>query len=280
MKINSMSEALLYGRNFLKQENVDSYIIDSKVLLMNVCGITAVEIYVKDEITEQEFSKYKDMLQQRASKRPVAYIINNVEFMSLDFYVDSSVLIPRPDTEILVETSIEYISQNKYKSVLDIGTGSGAIAISIGKYTQIPELTAVDISDKALTVAKKNATFHNVKVDFIQSDLFECVERKFDIIVSNPPYISTSIIGSLGENVKNYEPLIALDGGEDGLDFYRSLVENAKLYLNCDGMILFEIGHDQGVQVYNLLETYGFCNITIKKDLAGLDRVVYGTLPQ
>ena len=194
--------------------------------------------------------------------------------MKLDFYVDENVLVPRPDTEILVEEVINIAKQiNKSKiNILDLCTGSGAIAVSIGAYIKNAKITAADISSKALNVAKENAKKNNVQIELIKSDMFENVTGKYDIIVSNPPYIETKTIRSLDKDVQN-EPIIALDGGDDGLDFYRIIAYNADKFLKEDGKIFVEIGYNQKESVMKIFNT-NFTNITCVKDLAGNDRVI------
>ena len=195
--------------------------------------------------------------------------------MGLDFKVTENTLIPRGDTENIVEEVIATIENSGYNTVLDMCTGTGAIAISVAHYTKA-KVTASDISKKALEVARENAQNLNADVNFIESDLFENINEKFDVIVSNPPYIESEVIPTLMEQVKDYEPMLALDGGKDGLDFYRNIINQAKNYINPNGCIVFEIGYNQGGQVKSLLENAGFVNINVKQDLAGLDRLVIG----
>jgi len=208
---------------------------------------------------------------------PIQYITNNQEFMKLNFYVDKNVLIPQPDTEILVEEVIEISKKINSKKILDLCTGSGAIGVSLAKYLPNCEITAVDISKKALQIAKKNAIINEVEkqITFISSDLFSNLEsQKFDIIVSNPPYIKRNDIENLEEQVKK-EPLIALDGGEDGLDFYKKIIKEAHKYLVSEGYLCLEIGYNQKDEVIKLIEKEEtFKNIYSKKDLYGIDRII------
>lgn len=199
--------------------------------------------------------------------------------MSLEFILNENVLIPRRDTEVLVETVIECV-RDKPVNIIEIGTGSGCISISIAAYCKNARITASDISSGAIGLAKINAENNAVsdRINFLTCDLFGNIDNKADIIVSNPPYIKTAEISMLPENVRNYEPLTALDGGLDGLGFYREITQQSKNYLLPNGLLFFEIGYDQGHSVCNIMAESGYNNINCKKDLAGLDRVVYGCL--
>ena len=195
--------------------------------------------------------------------------------MGLDFFVNENVLVPRQDTECLVENVISYANDKK---ILDMCTGSGCIIISVKKFVQTAECTGADISEKALEIALKNADLNNVPVSFIKSDMFENISEKYDIIVSNPPYIRPDVIKTLEPEVREHDPWLALDGGEDGLSFYRILAKEGKKYLNSQGMIFMEIGYDQGQAVKEIFESEGFVDIVIKKDLCKNDRVVIGRI--
>ena len=201
--------------------------------------------------------------------------------MGFEFYVDENVLIPQPDTEILVEEVVDISKKINNNSnelrVLDMCTGSGVIAISLSKLIENASVSASDISDGALNVAKENAIKNSVNIEFYKSDLFNDISKnvKFDIIVSNPPYIQTEVIKGLSKEVQS-EPFIALDGGEDGLVFYREIIKNAKDYIVEDGYLALEIGYDQKESVTNLLRENGYKNIYSKTDLSGNDRVVVG----
>ena len=255
-----------------------SYSIDAEVLLMTVLNFTRTELFTKDSygLTKNETGKYMKFLEKRKNFMPVQYIVEKCEFMGLDFNVNPSTLIPRGDTEILVEYAINSIKKNKFKTVLDIGTGSGAIAVSIAYYCPNVKVTAADISEKALKTAKKNAEKNSVRqrIDFIKSDIFENVISKYDVIISNPPYIKSDVIKTLMPQVKEYEPISALDGGNDGLYFYKKIISNCENYLNKNGELLFEIGYDQSFEVSRLLSEKNFTEIKTTKDYAGLDRVI------
>jgi len=277
--INNLRYWLCFGKNFLREANIQDYSIDAEVLLMEALGFNRVQLFTNDNylLSDYEVKVYLDFLNKRKLFMPVQYITGKCEFMSLDFIVNTATLIPRGDTEILAESVISFINQNNFKTVLDIGTGSGALAISIAHYCPNVRVIASDISEEALRVAEKNAEFNNVidRVDFIKSDIFENISAEFDVIVSNPPYIKSEIINTLIPQVRDYEPVLALDGGMDGLFFYKKIISQCGEYINYNGMLFFEIGFDQSEEVSGLLYGSGFSCVEIKKDLSGLDRVVY-----
>ena len=216
------------------------------------------------------------MIERRKINMPTQYILGRCEFMGLTIKVNKNVLIPRCDTEILVETVLSYAKKEDINSVIDIGTGSGCIPISLKKFG-IKDVSAVDISEEALAIAKHNAKENSTDIKFIKSDLFKNVPKcMFDAIVSNPPYIERDVINELSKEVKNYEPLIALDGGMDGLVFYKKIIEQSKNYLRVGGRIFFEIGYNQSEALHKMMEENSFKEIETIKDLAKLDRVVTG----
>ena len=232
---------------------------------------------LEDEVTEQAVGKYRSMVEMRSKRIPLQQITGSREFMGLEFYVNESVLIPRQDTETLVELVLKE-HKGKNPKVLDMCTGSGCIAVSLASLGGFDSVTAVDISSEALKVAGRNAEklMGKGRLELVESDLFSALDenRKFDVIVSNPPYIPTEVIRGLEPEVKDHEPMLALDGREDGLYFYRRLAAECGRYLNPGGAVYFEIGYDQGESVSELLKHEGFVKIRVKKDAAGLDRVV------
>ncbi len=258
--------------------------LDVEILLSKALGeVDRLYIYLNlhKELTNEQMELFNNMIQDRLKGRPIAYIVNNREFMGLDFYVEEGVLIPRPDTEPLVEEVIDLVSGQSDLKIVDIGTGSGAITVSLAKYIKDCKVYSLDISDKALNIGLKNATFNGVedKINFIKSDIFSGIENKnlkLDVIVSNPPYIKKADIETLHTQVKDYEPYIALEGGEDGLDFYRVITEQSGKYLKDNGILAFEVGHDQAQDVSDILRKNGYSKIYTKKDLQGIDRVVIG----
>lgn len=263
------------AQNTLEAAGIADSQVDSWLLAEFVFGITRVKYYANMQMTVDGRSaeKYNELVNQRAGHIPLQHIIGTQEFMGLTFKVNENVLIPRQDTELMVENVVDYLG-NDERTVLDMCTGSGCIAVSIDRLSKNSKVTAVDISEKALEVAQENNRLNNANVTFIQSDLFTNVTGKYDIIVSNPPYIRTDEIPKLMEEVKMHEPVMALDGMEDGLYFYKKICGEASDYLNDNGKIFFEIGYDQGDDVSEILRQNRFCNIEVLKDLSGNDRVV------
>lgn len=260
----------------LKDNNIDEAIIKAKIVLCMVLKIEKEYIIINDskEMAKEDEEKYFQYINKLKNGIPLQYITNNQEFMKLNFFVDENVLIPRADTEILVEEVISLANDDKNK-ILDVCTGSGAIAVSLAKYIKNSNVMALDISKEALKIAEKNAFNNNVNIKFIESDLFNNLEENdFDIIVSNPPYIRENVINELSIEVK-HEPKIALDGGKDGLDFYRKLSSESYKYLKEDGYLCLEIGYDQKNEVIGILKNEKkYKNIYSKKDLFGNDRII------
>ncbi|MCQ4698898.1 peptide chain release factor N(5)-glutamine methyltransferase [Paeniclostridium sordellii] len=258
--------------------------LDTEILLQKALGDVDrlyIQLNLDKKLSNEELKCFNEMINDRLNGRPIAYIVKNREFMALDFYVEEGVLIPRPDTEPLVEEVIELSKGMKDVTIVDIGTGSGAISVSLAKYIKNSYVYSLDISDKALSIGKKNAVNNEVddKIEFIKSDVFTGIKDrnlKLDIIVSNPPYIKKEDIKTLHTQVKDYEPYIALEGGEDGLDFYRTITEESLKYLKSNGILAFEVGHDQANDVCTIMENHGYKKIYTKKDLQGIDRVVIG----
>ncbi|MBQ3158305.1 MAG: peptide chain release factor N(5)-glutamine methyltransferase [Clostridia bacterium] len=235
------------------------------------------DVYANKELTEEERKMFLFALSEREKGVPLAYIFHSAEFYGIELEVNNNVLIPRPETEELVSLALKHIGI--HEEVLDIGTGSGAIAIAIAKNSSA-RVTAVDISKEAIKMAKHNAVTNNVKIEFIVSDLFEKLEnRTFDCIISNPPYIDKQEYEALDDLVKENEPKLALYGGEDGLDFYRRIIADAPKFIKRGGKIFFEIGYNQGKDVAKLLEK-DFYDIKIQKDLEGQERMVYASIKE
>ncbi len=287
----NQKDLLLLGENNLKRNQVEDAYIKAKKLLEHVLNQSKEELVINSlkEVSRENEQSYESSLEEIIQGKPIQYITKSQEFMGLNFYVDENVLIPQSDTEILVEETLKLIKEkylDRNIKILDLCTGSGAIAISIAKYIenldnktlqknikeQI-EIYAIDICKKALEIAKKNAKDNDAKINFIQSNMFEALNNlKFDIIVSNPPYIETKTISTLSKEVQS-EPIIALDGGQDGLDFYKIINKESPKYLNDDGHILLEIGYNQKESVTKIFEE-NYKNITCIKDLADNDRVI------
>ena len=271
-------EALSLGEKQLSEAGIAEIKTDAWFLFENVAKLDRnfYYLHMEDEIPGEIVSEYETILKKRAERIPVQYIIGETEFMGLKFKVNPNVLIPRPDTEVLVEEALKLAKPGI--KVLDMCTGSGCIIISIVHHGKEIKGYASDISKPAINVAKENAKNNQVSINFETGDLFDHITGKYDMIVSNPPYIRTEVIGTLMPEVQQFEPMNALDGMEDGLYFYRRIVEEAREYLNEGGYLLFEIGHDQGADVSALMTEAGFKNVRVIKDLAGNDRVVSGGL--
>lgn len=272
-----IKEVLRKGMIELKTNGIQEPNLKSRLLMQYILNQPREYILVHDDkqLTLRQNVDYFKGIKMLINGVPIQHITHRQEFMKLSFYVDENVLIPRPDTEILVEEAISICKKNNYTKILDLCTGSGAIAVSLAKYLENVDITAVDISNNALKIAKRNARSNNVeeKMTFIESDLFDNLSNnKYDIIVSNPPYIKKEEINYLDKEVKR-EPRLALDGGMDGLDFYRKIAQNAFKYLNNKGTLCLEIGFNQKEKVINLLKKEGkYTNIYCKKDLGQNDR--------
>ena len=271
-------EAISLGEKILGMAGIADVKTDAWLLLEMACKIDRNFYYMhmNEDITDEQLKEYEIALKKRTEHVPLQYIIGETEFMGLTFKVNSSVLIPRQDTETLVEEALKKVKPGM--KVLDMGTGSGCIIISILHHMKDVEGYAADISKQAINVAKENAKQNGVTVMFEQSDLFEHINGTFDMIVSNPPYIRTAEVAKLMPEVRLFEPEEALDGKEDGLYFYRRIVEESRAYLNPEGYLCFEIGYDQGEAVSGLMREHGFKEVRVIKDLAGNDRVVTGML--
>lgn len=273
------------GAQTLQNAGINEYSLDARLLLEMVCGTDRNDLLVHGDrpVEEKQISNYHLLIQQRAKRIPLQHLTGVQNFMGLDFKVNEHVLIPRQDTEILVEEVLKNLHDGM--RILDLCTGSGCILTSLLHYSNDCEGVGIDLSLEALEVAKENAKTllqedkYTDKITFFESDLFSKVEGKFDRIVSNPPYISKTDCETLMPEVKDHEPYMALCGGEDGLDFYRKIIDASPEHLWGNGMLYFEIGYDQGEAVSTLMREKGFQEIEVVKDYAGLDRVVFGTWP-
>ena len=275
----SYDTLLKWGTEELSAHTVDNPSLDAWYLMEYLYGISRVDFLMRrneafDEAQMKQSAEYQSLIQKRSEGYPVQYLIGSTEFMGLPFFVNENVLIPRQDTEVLVETALSMMKPEC--RLLDMCTGSGCILLSLAKLGTVAGGIGADISEAALEVAERNRQNLGLsRVKFLQSNLFEAVDGEYDMIVSNPPYIPTADIDGLMREVRDHEPHLALDGSADGLLFYRKLAEESGRYLVPGGLLLFEIGFDQGDAVSQLLAQAGFEDIHVKKDLAGLDRVVY-----
>lgn len=286
-----INELLALGLDMLNKDEFNNPSLEVRLILSQLLNVDKSYIYSygEREVSKEIENEFLRIIAKRAKGYPIQYILGEKEFMGLDFYLEDGVLIPRPDTEILVEYIIEFINKNykdKKINILDLGIGSGAISLSIAKYCPKTFVYGVDIGDIPIKIASINKEKLNLSnVEFLQGDLFEPLynydmKGKFHIIASNPPYISKEEIEKLQREVRFFEPRLALDGGIDGLDYYRRITKDAKNFLIDGGLLIYEIGYDQGQDVSNILINEGYENINILKDLQGLDRVVMGFYPK
>lgn len=269
-------ESYSKGLLSLEQAGIEEYKLDARLLLEYVCHTDRADLILnKDRVlTASEQETYDALIEKRAARIPLQHLTGTQGFMGLDFYVNEDVLIPRPDTETLVEEVMGELHDGM--RILDLCTGSGCILLSLLHYSNDCVGVGADISEKALAVARKNAESLGIAAEFVQSDLFSGISGKFDIIVSNPPYIPTGEIEGLMPEVKDHDPYIALNGSEDGVSFYREIIKKAGDHLVMGGLLAFEIGPTQAGEVSSMLGEEGFIEIAVKKDLCGLDRVVTG----
>ncbi len=273
-----------WGEKRLADAGIAEASLDARYLLLEAFEMDMAHFLLKEQeqvpATEGRTREYSDAIQARAARVPLQYLTGKQDFMGLTFHVDERVLIPRQDTETLVELVLKENTDKKAR-ILDLCTGSGCIAVSLAVLGGYRKVDAVDISEDALAAAEENGTRLGGKVRFLKSDLFSALdpEKKYDIIASNPPYIPTEVLNGLEPEVKDYEPRMALDGSEDGLAFYRRIAVAAPAFLRAGGRIYLEIGYDQGAAVEELLWNNGFARTRVVKDAAGRDRVVCAELP-
>ncbi|HIT05319.1 MAG TPA: peptide chain release factor N(5)-glutamine methyltransferase [Candidatus Scybalocola faecipullorum] len=273
-------ELLKYGESALMEERIPDYCADAWLLFQYVFRMNRLDylMHLSGHADAGKEEQYRALIRKRQTHYPLQYITHEQNFMGLDFYVDENVLIPRQDTEVLVEHTLKFVRDDM--RVLDMCTGSGCIIVSIAANRRLARAAGTDLSEAALRIAAQNAAANHVPdIEWIQSDLFADICGTFDVIVSNPPYIPSGEIETLMCEVKQYEPVMALDGSGDGLAFYRKIIAEAKEYLSENGMLFLEIGWNQAEDVSRLMETAGYTGITVQKDLAGLDRVVYAYRP-
>lgn len=268
-------QALEEGSRRLSAAGIEEARQDAGLLLSYVTRMGRAELFFRgpESVSEAEKQRFFGLIGKRAQRIPLQYITGEQEFCGLRFAVREGVLIPRLETELLAEAVFTSCAGKK---VLDLCTGSGCIAVTVAKLGSPALTAAADISEEALGIAKENARFYQAGVRFFCGDLLECVEGRYDVIVSNPPYVRRDVIAALMPEVREHEPELALDGGEDGLLFYRRIIFAAPDFLEPDGRLMFEIGHDQGGDVRELMERRGFAEVEVKKDYAGLDRMVFG----
>ncbi len=282
-----VNELLALGIEYLKELEYCNPLFEARLILARILNVDKSYIYTYGdvEVSEKDEEDFLRFVQKRSTGYPMAYLLNEKQFMGLDLYIEEGVLIPRGDTEVLVEYVIDYINKtygDENINVLDIGIGSGAISLSIGKYCPKARVYGMDIGYTPIKVSNINKDKLGLtNVSFYQGDLFQAVKdldlkNNCEIIISNPPYIPKDGLKTLQKDVLDFEPILALDGGVDGLDFYRKITCESKEYLVAGGMLIYEIGYDQGQQLIQIMKDNGFENIEVIKDLQGLDRVVIG----
>lgn len=278
--MKTYKDALEYGKQRLLECEIEDANLDAWLLLEYVSGISRSWYFVHEdeEVSENEIEKYKMLIEKRGKHIPLQQLTKEAYFYGMKFFVNENVLIPRQDTEVLVEQVLNLSKGKEKLKLLDMCTGSGCILLALLANLKQASGTGVDLSEKALEVAQKNGRELGIEVSWIQSNLFDKVSGSYDIIVSNPPYIETSVIEGLMDEVKLYEPRMALDGTEDGLFFYREITMQAGKYLKNNGILAFEIGYNQGKAVSEFMKENGYKEVQVLQDLAGLDRVVTGRI--
>jgi len=273
----TLRETVKLAAKLLKNAKIENPRLEAEILTAHFLKKDRLYLITHDdeEISEKDAEAFKRLAKRRAGGEPTAYILGYKEFYGRNFIVNKDVLIPRPETEMLVEL----IKVEDNAKILDLCAGSGCIGLTLALECKNAKVTLADISPKAVEIIKKNAENLGVEVNIVESDLFSGIEGKFDIIVSNPPYIRSETIETLENTVKDYEPRLALDGGEDGLKFYKKIIPCSKKYLSENGRIFFEMGFDEGDAIKSLLMSNTFSDVKIYKDLANLNRVISAKLP-
>ena len=288
METWTVQKLLDWTTDYFKKYNIEWPHLEAEILLAHSLDLKRIQLYTDHEkiLSQGELTRFKGLIQRRSKHEPIAYITNNQPFMSLDFYVDPSALIPRPETEQLVEIAVDLVKVSDVENpkILDIGTGSGCIAVSLAKFLPKTEIVGIDSSEKVLAIAKKNAEAHKVsdRCEFLLGNILKDFiatktqrRKEFNIIVSNPPYIRSEEIKKLDPDVQKHEPIAALDGGQDGLDYIKRIVSEAPEYLKTNGHLLVEIGFDQGPAAKTLAEQTGkYTSIEIIKDINGHNRIL------
>jgi RF_mod_PrmC: protein-(glutamine-N5) methyltransferase, release factor-specific len=278
--MKTYKDALEYGKQRLLECEIEDANLDAWLLLEYVSGISRSWYFVHEdeEISENDIEEYQILIEQRGKHIPLQQLTKEAYFYGMKFFVNENVLIPRQDTEVLVEQVLSLSKGKENLKLLDMCTGSGCILLALLANLKQASGTGVDLSEKALEVAQRNGEELGIEISWVQSDLFDKVSGSYDIIVSNPPYIETSVIEGLMDEVKLYEPRMALDGTEDGLFFYREITMQAGKYLKNNGILAFEIGYNQGKAVSEFMKENGYEEVQVLQDLAGLDRVVTGRI--
>ncbi|MFC2095241.1 peptide chain release factor N(5)-glutamine methyltransferase [Candidatus Bipolaricaulota bacterium] len=279
----TIREVLNWTRGYFEDAGIVQPRLEAEILLAHALDVDRLHLYLAPDkpLTSDERLRYRGVVKQRQSGTPLQHVIGEVRFYGLRFQVDRETLIPRTETEELLDQVVKRAPRDREIRCLDLGTGTGVIAVCMARYLPKAQITAVDISPAALQVAQGNAKLNEVeeRIDFIESDWFSHVEGEFDFIASNPPYIRSGELKDLPKEVREHEPSVALDGGIDGLEKVRSIVGQLRAHLRPDGVVLMEIGHDQGASAKAILENIELVDVSIERDMAGRDRFVVGRCP-
>lgn len=279
----TIREVLTWTRGYFEDVGIVQPRLEAEVLLAHALDVDRLHLYLAPDkpLTNDERSRYRSAVKQRHSGTPLQHVIGEVSFYGLRFRVDREALIPRAETEELLDQVIKRAPRDRDIRCLDLGTGTGVIAVGMARYLPLAHVTAVDVSPAALQVARENAKLNDVedRIEFIESDWFGHVKGEFDFIASNPPYIRSDELDGLTKEVREHEPPLALDGGTDGLEKIRAIAGQLRTYLRPNGVVLMEIGHDQGARVKKILETIELVDVGIERDMAGKERFVVGRCP-
>lgn len=276
----TIREVLNWTRGYFEDAGIVQPRLEAEILLAHALDVDRLHLYLAPDkpLTSDERVRYRTVVQQRRSGTPLQHVIGEIGFYGLRFRVDRETLIPRAETEELLDHVLKRAPRDREMRCLDLGTGTGVIAVCMARYLPQAHVTAVDVSPAALRVARHNAALNQVedRIEFIESDWFNRVEGAFDLIASNPPYICTDDVGGLPKEIREHEPRVALDGGADGLERIRAIVSQVVHHLLPDGTVLMEIGHDQGARVKTMLEDIGLVHVTVERDMAGKERFISG----
>lgn len=269
----NLQKAIQYGQKLLKEHAIEPYQLDAEILLLKATNLTKTELYCKPdlEINAKNYQVFLDLLAERLKFKPISKIIGSKEFYSLDFITTTDTLDPRADTETLIDACQKLLNPNKIYNFLELGTGTGCIIITLLKIFNVSRGTSRDISKEALIIAKENSLIHQVegRLSLELANMFDGLQQKYDLIISNPPYIKTAELDILAPEVKYFDPNLALDGGADGLDYYRIISKNSKNHLTENGVVILEIGYQQATDIKEILHQENFTIIEEFKDLAG-----------
>lgn len=281
--MHTVLELLNMTTNFFEQKGIDSARLNAELLLAEILKCKRLDLYLTFDkpVKDEEVNSYREFVKRRGTREPLQYILGYVEFYGMTFFVNKNVLIPRQETEILIETILNQTDKEANLNILDIGTGSGIIAVLLAHYLPNVKIIAIDKSPEAIIIAKKNAETHNVaqRITFLEADVLNSTlksDEKFDLIVSNPPYVSQKEFSSLQKEITGHEPDFAVTDFSDGLTFYRKIIEISPRYLNENAKVFFEVGAGQSGQVKSIFEENNFSSVQIWKDYANIERVIKG----